>query len=913
MLKLITFFSFFLCSILNAAPIDVSKDFAGKQFGHDLSIFLDASGSMPVDQVWEQNFQPSQTMTPNFGFTPAILWVSFELQNPGDKDVALLLEYRYASADFVELFQKQNENFSSVKLGDKVPYASRSFKSRYPIFELNVPPGLHRYLMRIETEGTTIAPLFFWDKATFQPYMLRDGITLGILFGILFAMLAYNLFLFASFKSRLYFFYVAYMCFFTMHALSAQGLSYVLIGSQSHDHWWSNQGFLIFAELASIFMAFFSMHFLDIKNRHPLIYKLCLFHRAVAILDIINIQFYSYELGAKIANLNVAFVSCLMITAGAISIYRRYRPAYFYTLAWSFYLLGAVVMALKYQGALPLNVFTEYGNLFGACAEAILISIALGDRVNHYRNKAEAEIRKLNSDLKVHIEHVEELVEDKTRDIRSILKNIHQGIFMIEADGRMHAEYSDYLSSILGEKPARTEPAFDILFRHATVDADTRAMNRNIVETSLNADIFNFEANQTHLLRAVQLKMGTGTRDIELDWVPIITDENHVSKLLVSVRDVTEIKQLTRESEENRRTLDLIERIISFPASKFDSFFESAKDLIASCQRLMESTTIDLERARHLSRNLHTLKGLTRAFGFKEISARIHEMEHMLHDTVKNQKTEELPTAPAFLAFESIEEDFQELFFINYTRLGREYAKQDHKPAEIRSLIASINSLVSAIERGAPQAGINQLKETLVKDLFFNMSYMLQDLNEGLDKSVSRLGIKKPTVTVVGDSYHFYPSHHHQLKSIFMHLITNSMTHGFSAETDGAIRIEITPKGSNLQILYQDNGRGIHMKKIRQLAANRLPDLGQRTDTEIAQLIFDSGFSTRDHVDEFAGRGVGMDVVRTTLEDFGGSIKVLLENNLQDTHSVDFSPVSFRIILPPDLFLGVDDASRKVA
>ncbi|HET9240373.1 MAG TPA: 7TM diverse intracellular signaling domain-containing protein, partial [Oligoflexus sp.] len=757
MLKLITFLGFFLCSTLTAAPVDLGKDFAGKQFGHDLSIFRDASGTMPVDQVWEQTFAPSEKMTPNLGFTPDILWVSFELHNPGDKDVPLLLEYRYASADFVELFQKEGAGFSSVKMGDKVPYESRSFKSRYPIFELNVPSGTHRYLMRIETEGTTIAPLFFWNKAAFQPYMLRDGITLGILFGILFAMLAYNLFLFVSFKSRIYLFYVAYMCFFTMHALSAQGLSYILVGSNSHDHWWSNQGFVVFAELASIFMALFSMHFLDIKNRHPIIYKLCLVHRGISILDIINVQFHSYELAAKIANLNVAFVSCLMITAGAISIYRRYRPAYFYTVAWSFYLLGAVVMVLKYQGVLPLNALTEYGNLFGACAEAILISIALGDRVNHYRNKAEAEIHKLNADLKLHIEHVEELVEDKTRDIRSILKNIHQGIFMIEADGRMHAEYSDYLCSILGEKPGRTEPAFDILFRHANVDSDTRAMNQNIIETSLNADVFNFEANHSHLLRAAQLKMTAGTRDVELDWVPIITDANHVSKLLVSVRDVTEIKQLTRESEEHRRTLELIERIISFPASKFDSFFESAKDLLASCQRLMESASIDLERARHLSRNLHTLKGLTRAFGFKEISSRIHEMEHMLHDTVKNQKTEGLPTAPVYMAFESIEEDFQELFFINYTRLGREYAKQDHKPAEIRSLIASINSLVSAIERGTPQAGLSQLKDTLVKDLFFNMSYLLQDLNEGLDKSVNRLGIKKPTVTVLGDSFHFYP------------------------------------------------------------------------------------------------------------------------------------------------------------
>ncbi len=900
-------------SMLKAAPIELSKDFAGKQFGHDLSLYLDTTGAMTVESVWEQKFQPSNKETPNFGFTKDILWVAFELSNDSPRERSILIEYRYASADFVELFQKNQGTFTSIKMGDKIPYASRSFKSRYPVFEISVPPGLHRYLLRVETEGTTIAPLFFWDQTAFQPYVLKDGITLGILFGILFAMLAYNGFLFFSFRSKLYLFYIAYMCFFTMHALSAQGLSYIIIGSDSYDHWWSNQGFLIFAELASIFMALFSINFLNLKIRNPIIYKLCLVHRSIAILDIINIQYHSYELGAKIANLNVGFVAILMITAGCISSYKRYRPAYFYTLAWSFYLLGSVIMVLKYQGALPLNTFTEYGNLFGACTEAILISIALGDRVNHYRNKAEAEIRKLNSDLKQHIEHVEELVEDKTRDIRSILRNIHQGIFMIESDGRIHAEYSDYLCNILGEKPNQQEHAFNVLFRHALVDSDTRNMNFNIIDTSLNADIFNFEANQIHLLREMQLKMQAGTRDIEMEWVPILASENHVSKLLVSVRDVTEIKKLTRESQEHRHTLDLIERIISFPAAKFDSFFESSKDLLSSSQTLLEAAEIDSERTRHLARNLHTLKGLTRAYGFKEISSKIHEMEQMLHDKVKSQTPISLPTSPLTVAFEAIEEGFQELFFINYTRLGREYAKQEHKPAEIRSLIASINSLVSAIERGAPQAGLNQLRETLVHDLFFNLDYLLQDLKESLDKSITRLGIRRPEIKIQGDDFHFYPSHHHLIKSVFMHLITNSMTHAFDANIDGLIQIKISLKGRNLQIVYEDNGKGINMKKIRQLATTHLSDIAQRTDTEIAQLIFDSGFTTRDHVDEFAGRGVGMDVVRTSLMEVGGTIQVVLDNGLQEKHSVGFSPLSFKITIPSELFLGMHEGTQKVA
>ncbi|MDQ3235667.1 MAG: hypothetical protein M3Q07_27975, partial [Pseudobdellovibrionaceae bacterium] len=113
-------------------------------------------------------------------------------------------EYKYASADRVEVFQPGAEGPTSLLLGDKIPYDLRPIKSRYPIFELNVAPGVHRYLMRIETEGSTMAPLFFWDKASFATFIIQDSLMLGALFGLQFAMLLYNIFLLVSFKSRLY-------------------------------------------------------------------------------------------------------------------------------------------------------------------------------------------------------------------------------------------------------------------------------------------------------------------------------------------------------------------------------------------------------------------------------------------------------------------------------------------------------------------------------------------------------------------------------------------------------------------------------------------------------------------------------------------------------------------------------------
>ena len=67
--------------------------------------------------------------------------------------------------------------------------------------------------------------------------------------------------------------------------------------------------------------------------------------------------------------------------------------------------------------------------MIAGATEALLLSLALGDRINYYRNKSDKKIKSLNEDLKKHIANVEAIVEEKTRDIKSIMTHIPQGIF----------------------------------------------------------------------------------------------------------------------------------------------------------------------------------------------------------------------------------------------------------------------------------------------------------------------------------------------------------------------------------------------------------------------------------------------------------------------------------------------------
>ena len=113
-------------------------------------------------------------------------------------------------------------------------------------------------------------------------------------------------------------------------------------------HWLSNEGFLVTTELTTLFVILFTIEFLNLKEQMPRLYSFFKYYRVFQIANILLIQFYSYEIGAKTASLSVLVSMSCLIYAGVRSSLRKYRPAYFYTLAFISILIGNLVVSLKY-------------------------------------------------------------------------------------------------------------------------------------------------------------------------------------------------------------------------------------------------------------------------------------------------------------------------------------------------------------------------------------------------------------------------------------------------------------------------------------------------------------------------------------------------------------------------------------
>ena len=125
------------------------------------------------------------------------------------------------------------------------------------------------------------------------------------------------------------------------------------------------------------------------------------------------------------------------------------------------------------------------------------------------------------------------------------------------------------------------------------------------------------------------------------------------------------------------------------------------------------------------------------------------------------------------------------------------------------------------------------------------------------------------------------------IKDPLTHMVRNSADHGLEGPEEraragkpeqGTIRLSAYHEGGHIIICIADNGRGLNTERIKTKAvANGLSteaDLERMTEAQIHKFIFAPGFSTAAEVTSVSGRGVGMDVVRTNIDQIGGTIDV---------------------------------------
>lgn len=166
---------------------------------------------------------------------------------------------------------------------------------------------------------------------------------------------------------------------------------------------------------------------------------------------------------------------------------------------------------------------------------------------------------------------------------------------------------------------------------------------------------------------------------------------------------------------------------------------------------------------------------------------------------------------------------------------------------------------------------------------------LLPSLRRNVRDLCIKLG-KKMRIEVTGETILFDHNALQALSDSMLHLLRNSVDHGVEnplereakgKPAEGCISIKIIEVGEKTIISIADDGKGINPTVIAQKAIEKnlktQDQIGNMSAQQINALIFESGFSTAEAVTEVSGRGVGMDMVKKSIEAIGGSVSLFSE------------------------------------
>lgn len=238
-----------------------------------------------------------------------------------------------------------------------------------------------------------------------------------------------------------------------------------------------------------------------------------------------------------------------------------------------------------------------------------------------------------------------------------------------------------------------------------------------------------------------------------------------------------------------------------------------------------------------------------------------------------------------------VSELFAELEFDRYddiSILARSVTEMSADVAEVQSqhetLLRDIREDTVQIQRltAALRKGITRARMVPIGRLFARVAQQVREAGRATGKAVS--------LAVSGESAEVDNGIIEQLADPLLHLIQNAVAHGIESATEresrgkaaaGHVALSASQEGGFILVEVEDDGRGIDTEAVRRHAVERgflaAAEAATMPEGEVLNLIFVPGFSTASAVTQTAGRGVGLDVVRTNVSRLNGEIHVETE------------------------------------
>ncbi|WP_334057516.1 chemotaxis protein CheA [Alteromonas sp. S005] len=180
---------------------------------------------------------------------------------------------------------------------------------------------------------------------------------------------------------------------------------------------------------------------------------------------------------------------------------------------------------------------------------------------------------------------------------------------------------------------------------------------------------------------------------------------------------------------------------------------------------------------------------------------------------------------------------------------------------------------------GDLQGAVMKTRMQPIKKVFGRFPRVVRDLARSLKKEI--------TLELVGEETDLDKNLVEALADPLVHLVRNSVDHGIEMPDDraaagkprmGTVQLSASQEGDHILLTIEDDGKGMDAEKLKEIAISRgvldADAAARMSDVEAFNLIFAPGFSTKTEISDISGRGVGMDVVKTKINQLNGTVNI---------------------------------------
>lgn len=382
MIKILLLFIFITLSYsASLQPLDLSH--SHNLIGKSTSVFEDTSGEMSFAQVKNLSFNqfiPQEKTVDSHFFTTSAFWYRFQVHNGETIPVARLIVLGIPWLDAIKIVvidKHGTETFHEG--GDTFSYSHRTVNHIFPNFQHEFASGISTVFVQVKTRDPFVVPLSIVDRFTFLEEAVYQSRHMSFMYGMIVAMLLYNLFLFMSIRVHYYAFYVLYLGLFLVANTSYNCFTFewFFYDYPVLQNWMEATTIFLF----TISGLLFARSFLNLKNHFPFLYRMTnvLILLFIGVMIITAWMGYRYHVMWSII-LTLLYGLYVFILSFYI-LFKGYRYTLFFLLGVSAGLIGALITALTVMAILPYSDSGFRAVEYGMVIDAVLLSLALAQRV----------------------------------------------------------------------------------------------------------------------------------------------------------------------------------------------------------------------------------------------------------------------------------------------------------------------------------------------------------------------------------------------------------------------------------------------------------------------------------------------------------------------------------------------------